>query len=328
MKKIIVSLMVALYATTSFAQSSLLATLSHDGNITSYYGINALKEAYSASVNGDVITLSSGQFNAVDIAKAITIRGAGHDTNVEEGRQPTVLTGDFKIAAPNEETSSRLILEGLYHNFEMSYNTINGVQFIKCRFNDVNPANSNSTISCSFIQCRIMDQLYLSENSNATCINSYISKPTCQNSTSTFQFDNCVIYTSSTITSSLLSNCIILPNSNGISIYSSSMAYNCIAVGTVGDYFKNVPNNTNQNITGYAMFETFTGTRNDDADFTLTEEAKAKYIGTDGTEVGIYGGALPYETTPNNPQITKFKVASKSTADGKLSVDITVAIPE
>ena len=46
--------------------------------------------------------------------------------------------------------------------------------------------------------------------------------------------------------------------------------------------------------------------------------------GTDGTEVGIYGGSLPYDPTPTNPQITKFNVAAKSTADGKLSVDIEV----
>lgn len=50
--------------------------------------------------------------------------------------------------------------------------------------------------------------------------------------------------------------------------------------------------------------------------------------GTDGTEVGIYGGSLPYDPTPTNPQITKFNVASKTTADGKLSVDIEVKSAE
>ena len=45
---------------------------------------------------------------------------------------------------------------------------------------------------------------------------------------------------------------------------------------------------------------------------------------TDGGEIGIYGGSLPYSAVPTNPQITKFNVASKTTADGKLSVDIEV----
>lgn len=34
--------------------------------------------------------------------------------------------------------------------------------------------------------------------------------------------------------------------------------------------------------------------------------------------------SLPYSAIPTNPQITKFNVASKTTADGKLSVDIEV----
>lgn len=58
----------------------------------------------------------------------------------------------------------------------------------------------------------------------------------------------------------------------------------------------------------------------------LTTAAK-KYLGSDGTEVGIYGGNLPFDATPTNPQITKFNVASKTTADGKLSVDIEVKQP-
>lgn len=60
----------------------------------------------------------------------------------------------------------------------------------------------------------------------------------------------------------------------------------------------------------------------------LTDEAKTKYLGTDGTEVGIYGGSLPFVSRPSNPQITKLNVASKSTADGKLSVDIEVKAAE
>lgn len=69
-------------------------------------------------------------------------------------------------------------------------------------------------------------------------------------------------------------------------------------------------------------------TYSDDKDYKLTDEAKAIMKGTDGTEVGIYGGSLPYDPTPTNPQISKFNVAAKTTADGKLSVDIEVKSAE
>ena len=62
--------------------------------------------------------------------------------------------------------------------------------------------------------------------------------------------------------------------------------------------------------------------------FELTETAVATYLGNDGTQVGIYGGNLPYDENPTIPQITKCNVASKSTADGKLSVDIEVKAAE
>ena len=77
------------------------------------------------------------------------------------------------------------------------------------------------------------------------------------------------------------------------------------------------------------IFSTLNGyTYNDSELFTLTETAKAKYLGTDGKEVGIHGGNLPYEEDPTTPQITKCNVAAKSTADGKLSVDIEVKAAE
>jgi hypothetical protein len=75
------------------------------------------------------------------------------------------------------------------------------------------------------------------------------------------------------------------------------------------------------------LFKTFTGS-SDSTEFELTDEAKATYLGTDGKEVGMYGGDLPYSSTPSYPQITKMNVANKTTADGKLSVEIEVSAAE
>lgn len=68
MKKLF-SLMLLFVATVltnnAFAQGSLLATLNHEGTISTFYGAQAWKNAHDAAVNGDVITLSSGTFVAV-----------------------------------------------------------------------------------------------------------------------------------------------------------------------------------------------------------------------------------------------------------------------
>ena len=77
------------------------------------------------------------------------------------------------------------------------------------------------------------------------------------------------------------------------------------------------------------VFKSYKGGRfSDTQKFELTDDAQKKYLGMDGTQVGIHGGMLPFSSTPSNPQITKCNVAAKSTADGKLSVDIEVKAAE
>jgi hypothetical protein len=58
--------------------------------------------------------------------------------------------------------------------------------------------------------------------------------------------------------------------------------------------------------------------------YELTPEAAATFLGTGGTQVGIYGGETPFTSVPSNPQITSKSIATKSTPEGKLNVSITV----
>ncbi|MBD5356668.1 MAG: hypothetical protein HDR88_06650 [Bacteroides sp.] len=52
------------------------AVLKHDDNVSFYYGHNSFLEAYNAASEGDVITLSTGNFASVDtISKSISVIG-------------------------------------------------------------------------------------------------------------------------------------------------------------------------------------------------------------------------------------------------------------
>ena len=342
MRKFFLSLVVMLVASVftgnAFAQGSLLATLNHEGTISTFYGATAWKQAHDAAVNGDVVTLSSGNFVAVDITKAITVRGAGMGLDTTAGIEPTIITGDFKINIA-DAGSYRLTLEGIYSNHTITYlNAVNPL-FLKCRLKKITygysnyGANAGVLKDASFIHCRIAEYLSLSKNSSASCVNSVIQDPgSSDSSTSNFEFINCcLIGDMGSVWSSSFKNCIISDNSNDHYINSSCTAYNCVCL-TANNYFRNITNATNKSLTEYAaFFKTYTGAdleKLDSETFELTDEAKTKYLGTDGTEVGIYGGNLPFDPTPSNPQITKCNVASKSTADGKLSVDIEVRAAE
>lgn len=322
----------AVFTNSTFAQSSVLATLSHDGTVTPYYGVSALKEAYDAAVDGDVVTLSSGLFTAVDLTKSVSIHGAGMALDTIKVIEPTVIAGDFKINRSSSETAS-ITIEGIYHNGIITYDSCHNTMFIKCRLTDFK--DTHYSTSCLkevyFVHCRIGSSLKLGQNCSASLINCVAEGCDCfDNKTSNFEFRNCVLRVEPhRISSSILRNCIIIPTFNSTFGKSNSF-YNNIGISSK-TIFPDLPNQTNKRLTEYtSVFKTYTGepiSTMDNETFELTDAAKTTYLG-DGTEVGIHGGSFPFDPAPTIPQITKCKVASKSTADGKLSVDIEVGVAE
>ena len=323
----------AVLTNNAFAQGSLLATLNHEGTISTFYGAQAWKNAHEAAVNGDVVTLSSGSFLATNITKAITVRGAGMGIDPTVVVEPTVIMGDFNINI-EDSGSSRLTLEGIYSNNSITYTNVVNPLFLKCRLNEVGSSGTTNILKdASFIHCRIAKGLSLSRDCSASCVNSVIQRPySVDNYRSNFEFLNCMIvadrYLSYTRSSSF-KNCIIKGGTSQLN--GDCTAYNCIGLD-YSDMFIYITNTTNKIVSDYAtLFKTYTGAtleKLDSENFQLTDEAKTQYLGMDGTEVGIYGGNLPFDPTPSNPQITKCNVAAKSSADGKLSVDIVVNAAE
>ncbi|MCI7661342.1 MAG: hypothetical protein MSS40_01730 [Bacteroidales bacterium] len=58
--------------------------------------------------------------------------------------------------------------------------------------------------------------------------------------------------------------------------------------------------------------------------YVLKSSVSDSIQGLDGTEVGIFGDFMPFEWRPSYSIIKRFNVANRTTADGKLSVDIEV----
>lgn len=324
MKKLFLSLVAALMAATAtYAQSSMLATLSHDGEITTFYGASALAQAHAAAVSGDVITLSSGTFSAINITKGVTIRGAGMAFDPQTQSEPTIITNDFIIEIPTTDTS-RLTIEGIYHNASIYYKgTLTGAMFMKSRFKTISYNNSNDRIvNLTMLHCKVANNIDLSTNSSAACINCVVYNPYSNNSaTSNYEFTNCIVkHNTDYLHSSSFKNCYIYASNYRLNF--SNVAFNCVS--NYSYMFSNVPANNNKIAATSAVFKSFDGTYSDQQTFELTDAAKETYKGIDGTEIGIYGGNMPFSAVTTNPQITKCNVAAKSTADGKLSVDIEV----
>lgn len=303
-----------------------MATLNHEGTISTFYGTVALRQAHAAAVSGDVITLSSGTFLSTDISKAVTIRGAGMDVTkaYDIVSEPTVLGGDFNIKIPKEDTG-RLTLEGIYHNGIIYFNggQVKNALFLKSRFKNIYGSSSCKVQDLTVLNCRISDNIYVDDGNSAQFLNSVVRTF----GSGYMSFSHCVILDTYCLDKSgnEYKSCIICKGDMvDSSVSSSSSAYNNLFISDRTNILNKVPNNTNLRVpTSDERFAYLRG-YNDSKDYKLTDQNRDVLKATDGGEIGIYGGSLPYSAVPTNPQITKFNVASKTTADGKLSVDIEV----
>jgi hypothetical protein len=333
MKKLFILFAACCITVALMAQSSQLATLNHQGQISTFYGATALTKAHAAAVHGDVITLSVGSFNGVNITKAVTIRGAGIGMDSTTNALPTIINSDFIINVPAVETAN-LILEGIYHNGIIRYTQATRPMFIKCRFNEFSYQSSTNTLTdATFMHCKFVYAATL--KGSGSLINSVINLASL---ISNYDITNCIILDEeNTITNSTLTNCII--GVYDTPLQSSNFVNNSIGFASGidsnydgNDIFDELPiSTTNSIVAKEDIFATFSYKIEDnvvlfpdDEWFKLTPFGKS-YLGNDGTEVGIYGGNMPFDPRTTMPQITKCNVAAKSTADGKLSVDIEVS---
>ena len=318
----------------TFAQSSLIATLSHDGEIKAYYGVDALKEAHEAAATGDVITLTGGTFNATTISKAITLRGAGMLADLNANTYPTIISGSIYFSVSDQE--HRLTIEGVKFLNDVSISaTLYRPYFQKCIFSRICLNSSSTKLSfATFLNCYIngWSQTWVSAQiNNSTFINSYVWLPS--STYNTMVFTNCIIRCGSTVeglSNSTVTNSIFVSTSTSDvgTINSNNVLYGCLATGSnISNIFNNQTVGSNTIVADITkVFKEYTGNNyRDDISFALTEEAATTYLGTDNTQVGMFGGPLPFDPLISTLRITKCNVASKSTVDGMLSVDIEVS---
>lgn len=361
MKRMFLSLVALVVATMSYAQNTLVATLTHEGNMSVYYGENAFVQAHAAAENGDLITLSSGVFKCESITKAVTIKGAGMETDAEKGIVRTELIGSqfFKISSPSD-TEHILDVEGVFFggtsyvpydctlinaNFtkcgfcgsETYKWQLRDVTFTQCMITKFNHYRGNPL----FINCYVAISQWDSAAS-ATFINCYVSYPVGVGYT-TAGYGSHYLQNTYSPQNSVFQNCI-LGATFGFPLPTTNVANNCICFYHRSDYggtqslfnglnssANNVSLGKHENASGVFLREVnpnqyypvmFAN------DLILTDEIRGNYLGDDGTEVGVYGGMYPYDPVPSAPRITKCEVAKRPTADGKLSVNIEVTTPE
>lgn len=311
MKKILVTLVALVCAVVGYAQqSTMVATLTHGETITSYYGTFAFQKAVEAAVSGDVITLSSGGFQAADISKNITVRGAGINCDY-----PTIIIGNFSTPVQTEE-GALLSFEGIKFTGKILTGSDyeRKINFNKCEISYIETGYRSPCLESSFSNC-ITHEIWCQDKDKINIINCI-----CDGANWTgASLLNCVISDSDgSLELASYTNCIIIYRGDYVLRTNEKTVFrNCITIGN-GDPFTVASDNCKSGV----EMDIFSDP--DDISKDLTETAKQTYLGDDNTPVGIYGGFLPWSTTPSYPQISKLNISNRTTSDGQLSVDVKV----
>lgn len=357
--KLIVTLLLMTLSLMANAQNILNATLQHGDELTVYSGADGFKNAYEAATDGDIIYLSPGTFNgSFNLDKELSVYGSGMTTSKGNEIQNTYINDYICIGWTKK--MSNITLEGISFYEISSKNGFTNSSIKKCIIsNNFGPSSSyysNCTLKDCFIeQCVIPSLAVPIVTENVIFKNSRLGNIYCRDSyrdhnyytgesnsndiKSTLSFVNCDIErVSRYITAFYLNNIIHgVPATDGgkysypYSLTNYSTAFNNLflhgqgtpdgAFNASGNYVLDAESEeiiyVNADETGMSLTGSY---------YELTGEAAAKYLGQDGTQVGIHGGETPFSIIPSYPHIVEKNIAGQSTSDGKLKVNIKVDV--
>lgn len=343
-KQLLLTYVILLFGAFVSVAQNPIATLEHGGASQIFSGQGSLVEAYNASANGDRIYLSTGFFTPPPaIAKGIKIIGAGHfPDSVNIAKRTVIIPGydGYGTRLHINAGADSLHLEGLYIDGDIIYDASSSISYVKvirCRlvsaFFSSNSASAGKS-NCSYKECYIIGGIDFSHFGNNLLVKQCILNSAIGNINGDALIDGNIFlrenYPFQNVLSSVIQNNIIVGNTAVIfsSCIGSQIRNNLFVSGSIEFGLTNISNNYT-NIPQTYIFVNQTG---NEINYSHNYHLKnpEKYLGTDGTQVGIYGGlpAFKEKGAPSNPQIIKKTIAEQTDANGNLKVDVTVKAQE
>lgn len=296
---------------------------------------------YEGADNSREVTSIGNDFKLAipaDVETTMTIEGikfksnfnfsynSGYDTNNNTTFLKCHFSGEISSVSHNTNFYDCVLSKSL--SFGADADDLAEVYLFNCYVND--PYNYREYVSVELTNC-IVRFSQTSQNSGSQNIWRLEYA----------KYNNCIFLGNIKVSSTAPSDFNISTNCTATNCLSCYCAYKNATEteDAIYDYniFDEMGNSTNQYLengkpiheTITSVFKTYNGTDwfTFNELYELTDEAKATYIGSDGTQIGLHGG-IGFDLVPSTLQITKCEVAPRSTSDGKLSVSIEVGIPE
>ncbi|WP_300504904.1 hypothetical protein [uncultured Duncaniella sp.] len=334
MKKLIFLTVSLLCHVCLMAQGVQTATLHHGSEFKAFYSAYAFKEAMAEAQPGDVINLSAGTFVSPEITVPVTVRGAGIgalDDAEDVSKARTTISNQIIINVPTNDDGLTLSMEGIVCDGGMSIAEVSNAIFSKMKIKNMDRGRDAKMNNVTLFHC-IFEEMNFAEDATFLIYNCVF--PGFRDSSVAAQisvYNSLINMKSSSYVgnnkNTTYNNCII--NLSEISRvqdvnYTNANLYDCLCIGGDENTFGKRYNSDNDLAErNNRLFPNDTPAFVDGTYYRLTDDAAA-YLGNDGTQVGIYGSALPFSVKTSYPQIKKFVVAPESTTDGKLKIELEI----
>lgn len=325
LKRFLLALILMPFAFAGFA-AQLTATLQSGDKVTPFYGSNAFKDALEAAVDGDIITLSAGNFSVSEVTKSVSIIGVyAFSTDAAKMTQISSLT----VSANN------VTLEGIRFSYKLTINGTENLTINRCYVATLeDSANHNNTIVTDcLIDC--YNAMSLSKNTviRNCCINYFWDT---NNSSNVALIENCNIplfrVTESSIAQpyAIYRNCLL-----GLYKHLQN-GYAYILDLSSPSEFHSVNFYSNYNSSGQTSSYTVPWTINYGSCITdNVKQTGAKYFVTTNSSSfhynsfesysasGITVGPQDHKEYPSVPVISSSEIDAKTDAEGLLHVKIS-----
>ncbi|MDR1096563.1 MAG: hypothetical protein LBL57_00370 [Tannerella sp.] len=305
-----------------------------NGDRSMFY--NDLETALGEAVSGDTIYLPGGLIewnpNELIIDKKLALIGVGADS-IGAGTQITRIAKQIKFITGSDGSlitgcriDNRVVIG------EVGTGSVQDIMIFRNVTNDLYIGNgSYVTKRITVIENVIRGNLRSNGPVATECvvqnnlfpINGAYYISTLKNSL----IQNNIVREIRSVESCTISNNIITVNT---SYPTSNCAYNNNAF-----LFAGLPSGANntfldnlENQSAATTFENSAGVL--PADVEILSGSPCKDAGTDGTDIGIYGGSSPFKkgSVPANPHISKMIISNIADSNGKIKVDIEVSAQE
>jgi hypothetical protein len=322
--------------------------LQHNGVTALYTDLNV---AITASMNGDTIYLPGGTIfpvnQSITINKTLTIIGAGHFPDSTTATYRTMINGDIYIltGADGGSLCGVRFNGAIWFGNSVANQTVNNYRFIRCSLYNVIPG---STGGQNLSQNILFSECILLCNGSAWFTSALFEKSIFTNfdryggSTGSAVFNNCIFYTPNATldannsgSANIYNNCIIIPmySPTRVDIATNGTIINNLLVSYINTnptvYYNG--NATVNNLLKESIINSFinapTAAFSYWNNYHLKQTSLGHNIGTDGTDLGIYGTLTPFKegSVPYNPHISSKSIGTTTNPTGTLNVNIKVS---